>query len=226
MAAVFQTIAVIVWKDLLAETRSRESFFQMVIFAVLLLVIVNITLQIGVMATDVLPGMLWIILIFAGTLGVNHSLAREQENDCLQGLRTCPVPRWTLYMGKVIGNVLFMTMLEGILCPIVMVLFNLSPGLFLFPLIVIFLLTTLGFTSIGTFFAMMSTQTRMREMMLPLLVFPLMLPLLLAAVKSTGKILAQKPWLEIGFELQFMFIFDLVFLGIMLLLCEYIFENE
>ena len=119
-----------------------------------------------------------------------------------------------------------MMMLECILWPIVMILFNISPGAFLFPLTVIFLLTTLGFTSIGTFFATMSNQTRMREMMLPLLVFPIILPLLLAAVQSTGKILTQKPWFEIRFELQFMLVFDMVFLGLTLLLFEYILENE
>ena len=107
MTLFFRTIALIVWKDLLVETRTRESFFQMVIFAILLLVIVNITLQIGAVVQDVLPGMLWIIMIFAGTLGVNHSLALEHENDCLQGLRLCPVPRWTIYMGKVHGKLAF-----------------------------------------------------------------------------------------------------------------------
>lgn len=222
----FRTIQLIVWKDLLAEMRTRESFPQMLAFAILLLVIMNITLQIGVIVQEILPGILWIILIFAGVLGLNHSLALEHENDCLQGLRTCPVPRCTLYLGKMTGSFLYMTLLELILWPVVMVLYNLSPGWFLLPLAMIFLLATLGIASIGTLFALISANTRMREVMLPMLVFPIILPLLLAAIKSTGKILAQKPWIEIRFELQFLVVFDLVFWGLALLFVEYILENE
>lgn len=222
----FRTVQIIVWKDLLTEMRHRESFSQMAAFAVLLLVIINITLQIGVVVQEILPGILWIILIFAGTLGLNHSLALEHENDCLQGLRTCPVPRYALYLGKMAGNFLYMIALELLLWPVVIILFNLSPGWFLLPLAMVFLLGTLGFVSLGTLFAFISANTRMREVLLPILVFPIILPLLLAAVKSTGKILAQKPWFEIRFELQFLVVFDLVFLGLALLLVEYILENE
>ncbi|GAK56049.1 heme exporter protein CcmB [Candidatus Vecturithrix granuli] len=222
----FRTIQLIVRKDLLAETRTRESFPQMAAFAVLLLVIINITLQIGTAVQEILPGILWIILIFAGILGLNHSLALEHENDCLHGLRACPVPRCTLYLGKIVGNFLYMALLELILWPVVMALFNLSLGWSFLPLAMIFLLGTLGFVGIGTLFAFISTNTRMREVMLPLLLFPIILPILLAAVKSTGKILAQKPWIEIRFELQFLIVFDLVFLGLALLLFEYIIENE
>lgn len=222
----FRTIQFIVQKDLLTEMRTRESFPQMIAFAVLLLVIINITLQIGTVVQEVLPGILWIIVIFAGVLGLNHSLALEHENDCLQGLRTCPVPRCALYLGKMVGNFLYMALLELILWPVVMILFNLPPGWFLLPLAVIFILTALGFASIGTLFAFISANTRMREVLLPMLLFPIILPLLLAAVKSTGKILAQKPWIEIRVELQFLIVFDLVFWGLAFLLVEYILENE
>ncbi|MDY0093026.1 MAG: heme exporter protein CcmB [Candidatus Vecturithrix sp.] len=222
----FRIIRLIVRKDLLAEMRTRSSFPQMAAFAILLLVIINITLQTGVVVQEIVPGILWIILIFAGTLGLNHSMTLEHEHDCLQGLRTCPVPRYTLYLGKMIGNFLMMILLELILWPGAMILFNLPPGWFLLPLTGVFGLTTLGFTSIGTLFAMMSANARMREVMLPMLLFPIILPLLLAAVKSTGKILAQKPWTEIQFELQFFVVFDIVFLGLALLLSEYILENE
>ena len=219
-------VFLILWKDLIAEMRTKERFPQMFTFAILLIVIVNITMQIGTSVQDIFPGVLWMTLTFAGMLGLNHSFTIERENECLQGLRLCPVPRSAIYLGKMIGNFFFMTMTELMLFPVIVILFNMSPGMHFFPLGLVVLLGTFGFTTIGTLFAAMSSNTRTREVMLPLLVFPVVVPILIAAVKLTGKILAQKPWAEIVFGIEFLFIFDLIFMGLSVLTFEFVIDSE
>jgi heme exporter protein B len=183
-------------------------------------------MQIGTSLQDLLPGILWIAFTFAGILGLNHSFLIERENNCFQGVRLCPVDRYVIYLGKVLGNFIFMGMMELVLLPIVVVLFNLPVGMYLGRLGIVMVLGTFGFVIIGTLFAAMSAHTRIREMMLPLLVFPIVIPILIAAVKSTGEILAQKSLVEVKFWLHFLSVFDLMFLGLSILTFEYIVESE
>ncbi|MBD3308226.1 hypothetical protein GF339_17400 [candidate division KSB3 bacterium] len=219
-------IFLILWKDFLAERRTKESFPQMLMFALLILVIFNVTIQIGTPLQDFLPGLLWIAFTFAGILGLNHSFSLEHDNACLEGMRLCPVDRSAIYLGKVLGNFLFMVLTELILFPVIVILFNLTPGRHFITLAGVVLLGTLGFTAIGTLFAAMSANTKIREVLLPLLVFPIVIPILIAAVKATTKILAQQPWAEISFGIQFLIVFDLIFLGLATLTFEHILESE
>jgi heme exporter protein B len=222
----FRQILLVLWKDLIAERRTKESFPQMFTFALLIIVICNIAIQVGTPLQDLLPGILWIAFTFAGILGLNHSFLIERENSCLQGVRLCPIDRSVIYLGKMLGNFIFMGMTELILLPVVVVLFNLPIGRYLYRLGVVMVLGTLGFVIIGTLFAAMSAQTRIREMMLPLLVFPVVIPILIAAVKATGNILAQKSLVDIKFWLHFLGVFNLIFLGLSILMFEYIIESE
>jgi heme exporter protein B len=222
----FRQILLILGKDLIVEKRTKESFPQMFTFALLVIVICNVGMQIGTPLQDLLPGVLWIAFTFAGILGLNHSFTVERENSSLQGILLCPIDRSAIYLGKVFGNFIGMSLIEVVLLPIVIVLFNLPVGLYLYRLGVVMGLGTFGFVIIGTLFAAMSAHTRIREMMLPLLVFPIVIPVLIAAVKSTEKILAQKSLSETEFWLHFLSVFDLIFLGLAVLTFEYIVESE
>ncbi len=221
-----QQTFLILRKDLAAEARTKESFPQMFTFAILLIVIINVTMQIGTAWHSVLPGLLWITFTFAGMLGLNHSFTLENENECLQGLRLCPVPRSVIYLGKLVGNFFFMLLTELLLFPVIVILFNLTPGLYFIPLGLVIVLGTFGFTVIGTLFAAMSANTRVREVMLPLLVFPIVIPILIAAVKLTATILTQQSWKGIAFGIRFLMVFDVIFLGLALLMFEFVIENE
>ena len=219
-------IAAIFRKDLMMEKRTKEMYPQMLAFAVLILVIFQITLQIGIPAQDVLPGILWVALTFAGILGLNHSLAVERENGCFSGLRLCPVSRSAIFLGKMAGNWFFLLLMTVVVFPMIVVLFNLTPGWHFVLLTIVVLLGTFGFAGIGTLFAMMSAQTRIREVLLPMLVFPVLIPLLIAAVNVTANILAQAAMREVWFGVKFLAIFDAVFVGIALLVAEFVIESE
>ncbi len=220
------SIAAIFLKDLMTEKRAKELFPQMLAFAVLILVIFQITLQIGVPVQDVLPGILWVALTFAGMLGLNHSLTVERENECFSGLRLCPVSRSAIFLGKMAGNWFFLLLMAAVVFPVIVILFNLTPGWYFVLLGVVVVLGSFGFAGIGTLFAMMSAQTRIREVLLPMLVFPVLIPLLIAAVNTTAKILAQVPIQELWFGLKFLAVFDAVFVGIALLAAEFVIESE
>jgi heme exporter protein B len=226
MPQYIQHICAILRKDLASEFRTKESLPQMFIFALLMLVVWNVTAPLGTPSQDLLPGVLWMAFLFAGILELNHAFQTERENDCLQGLRLCPVARSALYFGKMVGNFLFMSVLELILVPIVVVLFNLPVGFYLYRLGVVLVLGTAGFVIIGTLLAAISMHTRIREMLLPLLVFPVVIPILIVAVKTTGSILAQQSLGEMANWLHFLGAFDVIFLGLAILLFEYVIESE
>lgn len=222
----YSVIAAMFWKDVMMEKRAKEMFPQMLAFAVLILVIFQITLQLGIPMQDVLPGILWVALTFAGMLGLNHSLAIEQEHGCFSGLRLCPVSRSAIFLGKMAGNWFFLLLMAAMVFPVIVVLFNLTPGWYFVLLGIVIALGSFGFAGIGTLFAMMSAQTRIREVLLPMLVFPVLIPLLIAAVNITAKILAQVALQELWFGFRFLAVFDAVFVGIAVLTAEFVIESE
>jgi heme exporter protein B len=221
-----QHILHVVRKDLLVEARTKERFPLMAAFAFVVIVVWNVTMPLGRAARDVVPGIFWIAVMFAGVLGINHSFGLERESGGLQSIRLCPVDRSVLYLGKLLGNLLFMGSMELLLLPVVLILFNLPLGGYLLRLVVVLFLGTLGFVGIGTVFAAMTLHSRMQEMLLPLLVFPVLVPVLIVAVKATGAILAQQSLADIAPWLHFLAIFDLIFVGLAIVLFEYILESE
>lgn len=221
-----QQVLTLVWKDIAVERRTKEIFPQMAAFSVLIIVIFQVAIPLGTPMQDLLPGLLWIALTFAGILGLNHTFFVERENECLQGLRLCPMARSGIYLGKIIGIFLMMSAMECVLFPVLLVLFNVTPGMYLFRLGMVAILGTLGFAAIGTIFAAMSANTRIREVLLPLLVFPVMIPLLILAVNVTEKIFAQKPWAAMASEISVLCVFDAMFLGLSMLMFEYILDSE
>jgi heme exporter protein B len=210
-------ISIIVWKDLLTEVRTKDLFGGMFVFAVLTIVTFNFAFDLtGVNKAPSGSGALWVAFNFAGMLGLGRSIALERDRGSLDGLLLCPVDRGTIYLGKFIGNFLFITLVEIISVPIFAALFNLNvfqPALFL-----VLVLGTVGFAAIGTLLAVMAASTRSREVMLPVLMFPILLPVVIATVRATTLILTGQtrdvvPWLNLlgAYDLLFLMISYVVF---------------
>lgn len=215
----------IVKKDVLAELRTKEMFSSMFVFALLVIVIFNFAFDPGMeYVIDVAPGILWVAFTFAGILGLNRSFVQEQENNCLQGMMLTPVDRGAIYLGKFMGNLLFMMLMELVALPLFVLFFNLSILPQLPAMILIMILSTIGFSAVGTLFSAMSVTTRTREVMLPILLFPVVVPVIIAAVKATGKILGGKGIDDIISWVNLLTGFDIIFLVVCFLTFEYVVE--
>jgi heme exporter protein B len=222
----FSKIWAIVWKDIRGELRTKEIFSSMFIFSLLVLVIFNFSIDLlEVNPLDIAQGVLWIAFTFSGILGLNRSFLFEKENDCIQGLMLTPVDRSVIYFGKMFGNLIFMLLMEAITVPVFVVLFNIGIYDKIFSLIVVIFFGTLGFVTVGTLFSAMSVNIKAREVMLPILLFPIVVPIIIASVKSTGLILGGSPFSEIGSWLKLIVVFDVIYLVVSFLSFEYIIEE-
>lgn len=220
----WRKVFAITWKDVLSEMRTREIVFSVLVFTLLVIVIFNFAFG-AKQETMVLvaPGILWVTFAFAGVLSLNRSFIQEKEEGCLEGLMLSPASREAIYIGKMLGNLLFMLIIEAIALPIFTVLFNLnvlSPQL-----IVITVLTTIGFVTVGTLFSALAVNTKAREMVLPLLFLPIILPIIIGAVKASGLVLAGESWGSISSWLQIIGAFDVVFLVVSFLIFSFVIEE-
>ncbi|MBD3385868.1 ABC transporter permease subunit [candidate division KSB1 bacterium] len=216
----------LVSKDLLIELRSKEILLSMIIFSLTIILIFNFTYDIGIQAVQRhTPGLLWVAFIFAGTLGLNRSFMREYENGRMEGLLLCPVSRGSIYIAKLVGNVIFMMIIEMVSLPVMVVLLNLDIIKFIPMLFLLLVLGNIGFASVGTLFSAISLHTRSRELMLPIMLFPVTIPVILAAVKSTAFLLNAKPLAEIMPWVRILIGFDLIFTTLCSFLYKYVVED-
>ncbi|HID84000.1 MAG TPA: cytochrome C biogenesis protein [Anaerolineaceae bacterium] len=217
------TLAVL-WKDLAAEFRSRELLSAMLVFALLVILIFNFALDLNPKARlAATPGVLWVTLTFAGTLGLNRSMAIEKDRGCLDGLLLAPVDRSAIYFGKMLSNLAFMLLVAAIVMPVYSLLYNinlLQPGL-----LGVVLLGSIGYIAVGTLLATMSVQTRTREMLLPILLFPVIVPALIAAVKASSGLLQALPFDDIRAWFNLLITYDLVFTAVAYMVFDYIVEE-
>lgn len=217
-------VLTIVWKDVLAELRTKEMFSSMLVFAVLLVVIFNFSFELRIEnVAEVAPGVLWVTLAFAGTLELNRSLSLEMDEGCLDGLLLAPMERTAIYFGKMLGNLIFISAIEALMLPIFSALFDLNliqPAL----LLTIFL-GTLGFVVVGTLLSAMAVNTRAREVILPVLLFPIILPVVISAVKVTAGILDGQPLGDLVHWLRFLIGFDIIFLVVCYMTFDYVVES-
>ncbi|HVB62809.1 MAG TPA: heme exporter protein CcmB, partial [Ktedonobacteraceae bacterium] len=192
-----QTIAIL-WKDIRYELRSKQTWTGMGLFAIIVLVIFNFAfdLRVDTMAA-VAPGALWVAFVFASILGLGRTIAAEREKGSLDRLLLCPVDRKAIYLAKLLGNILFIGVVELVALPIFMILFNLP--LQAGPLLLIVALGTLGIAAVGTLFSAMAAATQARELLLPILIFPLIVPVVIGSVRATSDLIApvanDPPWL-------------------------------
>jgi heme exporter protein B len=216
-------VGAILWKDLVCESRSKDMSTSMLVFSLMVVAIFNFAFELQVEnVSTVAPGILWVTICFAAILGLNRSLVLEKDRGCLEGLLLCPVDRSALYLGKMLGNLLFMLAMEAVVLPVFAALFGLpliTPGI-----LCTVALGTLGLAAVGTLFAAIAVNTRTREVMLPVLLLPVIVPLVIAAVKSTESYLvptgmAEAPWVAV------LAAFAAVFLVVAALTFEYVVEE-
>lgn len=223
-ATYMKAIGAITWKDLAAELRSRELLSAMLVFALLVILIFNFAIELQPnLRSTITPGILWVTFAFAGTLGLNRSMAVEKDRGCLDGLLLAPVDRSAIYFGKALSNLVFMLIVAMVVLPIYGVLYNINvfePGL----LLVIFLGST-GYVAVGTLLSSMAVQTRTREVLLPVLLFPVIVPVLLAAVKASGGFLQNLPMNEIWPWLNILIAYDVIFTAVAYMVFDYVVEE-
>ncbi|MBI1815328.1 MAG: heme exporter protein CcmB [Deltaproteobacteria bacterium] len=216
----------LLWKDLQIEFRTKETLASLLMLGLLTLLILSFAFDpMSELRGEAAPAVLWVVVIFAGVLGINRSFLTERENECLHGLLLAPVDRGTIYLAKVAGNVLFMVAAQLIVGPIFVLFFNLPLTLALLRLAAVVLLGLIGFAAVGSLFAAIAVRTRAREVMLPLLLLPLAVPVLIAGVKASDRILAGKTLGDVSQWLHLLLGFDLVFLVVGWLLFEYAVEE-
>src|SRR6266436_1984707 len=218
----FEQVLTILWKDIRCELRSKQTWMGMGLFALLVLVIFNFAFDLRVdNKAAIAPGVLWVAFVFASLLGLGRTIAAEREKGSMDRLLLCPVDRKAIYLAKLLGNLLFIGVVEIVALPVYAALFNVP--LFAGALLPIVLLGTLGVATIGTLFSAMAAATRARELLLPVLVFPLIVPVVIAAVRATATLLApvanDPPWLGL------IVAFDIIFLSISLLTFGYVIEE-
>ena len=219
MRAALRPVVALVWKDVLLESRTREIVVAVLVFALLVIVIFNFAFEPtpGTVAL-VAPGVLWVAFMFGGVLGLTRSFALEKDRGNLQGLLLTPVARDSIFYGKALSSFLFMMLVELIVFPIFAVLFNLPlwmPGL-----VPVALLATLGIATVGTLFSAIAVNTRAREVMLPLLFFPVAVPVVIAAVEASGIVLRDGGWSDMARWVPLLAAFDAIFLVV----CPFAFQ--
>ena len=214
----------VAWKDLAAEMRSKELLSAMLVFALLVIMIFNFALELDATARNsVTAGVLWVTFAFAGTLGLNRSMAIEKDRGCLDGLLLAPVDRSAIYFGKVISNFAFMLIVEAIVLPVYSVLYN--TNLFIPGLMLVILLGSIGYTAVGTLLSAMSVQTRTRDVMLPILLFPIIIPILIAAVRASGGYLQDLPFDQILPWINLLIVYDVIFTAMAFMVFDYVVEE-
>ena len=219
-----RAIGAVVWKDVVAELRSRELISAMLVFSLLVILIFNFALELDIRTREtVAAGVLWVTFAFAGTLGLNRSMSIEKDRGCLDGLLLAPVDRSALFFGKAIGNLVFMALVELIVLPTFSLLYNMNlfnPGL-----LVVILLGSIGYVAVGTLLSAMAVQARTRDMLLPILLFPVTIPVLLAAVKASTGFLQGFEMVDIRPWLNLLIVYDVVFIAVAFMVFEYVVEE-
>lgn len=222
--SLLRQIAALVWKDLTLELRTREAITAMVVFAVMAIVMFNFALRLRVDAFRPLaPGIVWVTLVFAGTLGLSRSLSTEQVNQCLDGLLLAPYDRSAIFIGKALSNLAFSLLTAFLVLPLSAILLDeglVQPGVWL-----TVVLGTAGYAGAGTLIATMAASTRAREVFLPILLFPIVLPLLVASVIATSGFLDRMLLSEFGSWIGVQVAFIVIFWTVGVLLFEYLVEG-
>lgn len=183
-------VGAIVWKDLTAERRTKANFNSVAFLAALILLLFGFALGPDTEALrNVAGGVLWLTVLFSGVLSFNRSYEQELENGSLEMLLLYPGDRRSIFLGKLIANLAFVLLVEAVLIPLAAVLYDIPIWTVIVPLALVLFLGTVGFVTLGTFYAAMASRLRAREVLLPLLLFPMLIPLLIAAVQATSLIL-------------------------------------
>lgn len=212
-------------KDLRMEWRSKDAINSMLFFALLVVVIFSFSFNpTAEESRQIAAGLVWVAFLFAAVVALNQTWARELRNQVLDAYRVSPAPATALFLAKAVGNFVFVSVLEALMTPLFIVFYTLRALGPAWQLIPVAMLGTWALVVNGTFFAAMSIRTRSREIMLPLLLFPISIPALLAMVEATSSILTGEA--SPKFWIVLLAVYDLVFTTVSLLLFESILHAE
>lgn len=208
----WRKVMAVLWKDVRAEIRTKDIFSAMFVFALLSVVIFQFAFDLRIdNVRQVVPGVLWVSITFAGVLGLNRSFVLEKDKGSLEGLLLTPVDRGAIYLGKMLANLVFIVVVEVFIIPLSSVFFNVP--LWLPEILLVVVLGTIGFAAVGTVFSAMSVNTRAREVLLPILLLPVIVPVLIAGVRVTGGILDGESLGDLSNWLQLLIAFDVLYLA-------------
>ncbi len=217
---------IILWKDLVRERRSKETLNALFFFALLLLFVFQFSLGSDRdRLTAALPGLLWLGFILSGLVGLGRTFLAERENDCWEGLLLAPGDKSAIYLGKVAGNLLLMFVVEAILLALFGVFFNVDVAARLPALAAVIALGTVGFAAVGTLFAAMTAHVRARELLFPVLLLPVQVPVLLGAVKATEAVLGGEGLEAVAHWLKLLGAADVIYLTVGLLTFDAVLEG-
>ncbi|NPV86742.1 MAG: ABC transporter permease [Anaerolineae bacterium] len=219
-----RTVWAILWKDLVTEWRNRQTFSAMLVFALVVIFLFNFALELNRGAQAVVTsGVIWVTFAFCGTLGFNRSLSAEQDRGCLDGLLLAPVNRAAIYVGKALSNLVFMLATAVVVLPVYSLLYN--TNLFIPAFLLVVLLGMLGYAALGTMLSGMSMRSRMRDLLLPVLLFPVALPLLVAVVKASSGLLEGQPLSAVRHWMDLLVVYDIIFVTVSLLVFDEVIED-
>lgn len=220
----FAAFMAVLRKDLRAELRSKELLSAMGLFSLLSILVFSFALELDRQArVEAISGVLWVTLIFSSILGLNRSMAMERDQGTMDALLIAPIDRAAIFIGKLIGNTLFMLLVALVLLPVMTILYNVT--LVDLRLIAVTLLGILGFATVGTLLAAMTVQTRSRESLLPIVMLPIALPLILSAVRASTSILNDTAIDQWGSWLGILLVLDAAFLGVCFILFDFVVEE-
>ena len=221
----WRRVRAIAMKDLRTERRSKAGFNSVAAMGVTILVLFGFALGPDAQSLrDAAPGALWLAVLFAGVLSFNRSYQVELESDALEPLLLYPGARWTIFSGKLLANLLFVGMMMVIVVPIGLVLFQVPVPDAWATLLLVLLLGAVGLVSLGTFYAAMASRSRAREVLLPLLLFPMLVPVLLASMEASKALLAGDLMHEAGLWIRLLVAFDVIFVVATHLAFEHVIE--
>ena len=214
------------WKDLLVERRSKETLNAVLFFALALLFVFQFALDADrERLAAVLPGLLWLAFILSGMLGLGRVFLVERENDCWEGLLLAPGDKSAIYLGKLAGSLALMFTVEAIVLLLFSVFFNVDLAPVLPGLVLVIALGTVGFAALGTLFAAMTAQARARELLFPVLLLPVLVPVLLGTVKGTEALLLREPLADVAHWLKLLVAADVIYVVAGLLTFDFILET-
>ncbi|MCP4724360.1 MAG: ABC transporter permease subunit [bacterium] len=216
----------IIRKDITAELRTKTSIGAMLLFGLTIIVVFSFAFNLDLQEQkSITPGLLWTAFTFAAILGLNYSFSSEYENGCMQGLLLSPIPRSAIYIGKLISNFIFIFFSEIIILGFFVWLFDVRFTLNWHWLTLVIIFGTIGFSATGTLFAAISAETRMKVFILPLLQFPITIPVVIAAVEATAILLGNDTRFRFQDWATMLVVFDVIFVTISIMLFEYILEE-
>ncbi len=214
MVNALRAALLIAAKDLAIEFRTRTAFFSALVFALLAIVIFYFAWDpTAVAALDLAPGVLWVIFTFSGLLGLHRGFGVEHAERAMDALLSSPAPREAIYLGKAFANLVFVGAVQVVAIPAVALFYNVPLGAHAVAIGAIALLAAIGLVAVGTLFSSMSVNTRLAELLLPMLALPFFVPIVMPAAQATARLLAGRPVAEVANWIQILVAFDIVFVA-------------